>query len=207
MKYIIPIFLLLTAVFAVSISSPEKLELNGNSTFSVTVFGATSGSRLIPTWTNEKVHVFPGYINLNEPSMVPDFYIVSDLGVCGKTNLTFSIGSTKSVTELDFGTCGFFPGEYNTDTSYLGEKMWDLRDEIKHLEYYMLITPEIQDYIDTLYDRIAEANAIDITVSPAEFTRKDMMVHEIEADINKLDLAFRGINPDLTSLLSLGTHT
>jgi hypothetical protein len=189
--------MLLIPVLATSISPPPEITITGDQTFTISIFGAPEGSRLVPSWDNEKLDVFPGYATIDQPNSVQTIYIIPQLGLCGKTNLTFSIASTSAVSELDLGSCFMLPGEANPDTSYLGLKMWELKDEIDNLNYYLQMSPEIQDYINTLYAKIEEANSIDITVSQAEYTRKDLLVHGIEADINDLDLAFRGINQDI----------
>lgn len=191
------VILLLIPVIGVSISSPSQLSVTGNKTIDISIFEAPVGSRLTVSWLNEKLDIFPGIIYIDKQSMIPTIHIIPSPGVCGKTNVTFTVASTQSITELDFGQCTVLPGEINPDNSYLGKKMWDLRDEISRLHNYLLMTPEIQAYIDKITQQMAEANLIDITVSQAEFTRKDIMTHQIEAQINQLDLAFRGINQDL----------
>ncbi len=198
MKGMLAFLLLFIPVISLSISSPSQLSVTGNTTIDISIFEAPVGSRLTISWSNDRLDIFPGIIYIGQQSMIPTIHVIPSLGVCGKTNVTFTVASTQSVTELDFGQCTVLPGEYNPDNSYLGKKMWDLRDEISRLKYYFLMTPEIQAYIDDITQQIAGANAIDITVSQAEFTRKDIMTHQIELQINQLDLAFRGINKDLS---------
>lgn len=197
MKHGILLALLLLPVLGLSVTSPSQITITGNQTLDVSIFEAPNGTRLSVTWTNEKIDVFPALVPIDRPSLVPTIHIIPQAGACGKSNITFTVASTASVTEMDLGACSVLPGEINPDTSVLGKRMWELHDEIARLNEYLLMTPQVQAYIDKLKVQIEEANSIDITVSQAEFTRKDIMVNQILADINQLDLAFRGINKEL----------
>ena len=197
MKWLFAFSLLLLPVLATGLTSPPLISVTGNQTFDVSVFDAPQGSRLTVSWVNEKVDLFPSMVPLSQSSALPTIWVLPQPGACGKTNVTFTVASTQSITTLDMGGCTVLSGEYNPDNSFLGTKLWALKPKIDQLKYYLLMTREVQSYLDNITSQMAQANAIDITVSQAEFTRKDILTHQIEAQISALDLAFRGINKDL----------
>ena len=68
MKQVLTLFLILSLALATSITVPAELDVSDQTQIGIHLQGASVGKLLTASWSNEKVHVFPGQFIIESPN-------------------------------------------------------------------------------------------------------------------------------------------